>query len=140
MIAGNPRPGRVRPRRTRRGAAAVEFAVCLPVLVLLVFGSIEACSYIFLKQALHVAAYEGVRESTRLSSNNAAGRSRAETILNSRGVSGYSIDFPRGEAADADRGENVVITVSAPTGVNSPLLGSFIADRTIEARITMTRE
>ena len=129
-----------RSRTTRRGAAAVEFAVCLPVLVLLVFGSIEACSYIFLKQALHVAAYEGVRESTRLSSDNASGRSRAEAILDSRGVSGYAIDFPRGEAADADRGDNVVITVSAPTGINSPLLGSFIADRTIEARITMTRE
>ena len=48
-----------RHRRTRRAVAAVEFAVCLPVIIMLVFGAIEASSFIFLKQSLNVAAYEG---------------------------------------------------------------------------------
>ena len=52
-------------RGERRGVAAVEFAVCLPVIILLVFGAIEASSFIFLKQSLNVAAYEGIRESIR---------------------------------------------------------------------------
>ena len=56
-------------RATRRGVAAVELAVCLPVIILLVFGAIEASSFIFLKQSLNVAAYEGIRESIRISSN-----------------------------------------------------------------------
>ena len=45
----------------RRGVAASELAVCLPVIVLLVLAMIEACTMIFLKQSLTVAAYEGVR-------------------------------------------------------------------------------
>ena len=46
-------------RRRRHGAAATEFAVCLPVLMLLLLGMLEACTMIFLKQSLAVAAYEG---------------------------------------------------------------------------------
>ena len=49
----------VAPRVNRRAVATVELAVCLPVLALLVLGSIEAASFIFLKQTLQVAAYEG---------------------------------------------------------------------------------
>ena len=44
---------------SRRGGG--ELAVCLPVVVLLVIATIEACSAMFLKQSLTVAAYEGVR-------------------------------------------------------------------------------
>ena len=42
-------------RRKFSGVAAAEFAVCLPLIVLLVFGSIEATNYIFLKQTLNIA-------------------------------------------------------------------------------------
>ena len=54
---------RMRPfgRRNARGVAAAELAVCLPIVVLLVIATIEACSAVFLKQSLTVAAYEGVR-------------------------------------------------------------------------------
>src|SRR5262245_11435218 len=52
---------RRRARRGIRGVAAAELAVCLPIVVLLVLATIEACSALFLKQSLTVAAYEGVR-------------------------------------------------------------------------------
>ncbi len=49
-------PSRTRlQQRRRRGVAATEFAVCLPIIVLLVLGTIEACSLIFLKQTLAIA-------------------------------------------------------------------------------------
>ena len=35
--------------------------MCLPIIVLLVIGTIEACSMVFLKQSLAIAAYEGAR-------------------------------------------------------------------------------
>ena len=44
-------------RRGRRGVAAAELAVCLPIVVLMVIATIEACSALFLKQSLTVAAY-----------------------------------------------------------------------------------
>lgn len=124
----------------RRGVAAVEFAVCLPVLVLLVFGSIEASSFIFLKQSLNVAAYEGVRDATRLTSNNDQARSRAENILVSRSVSNFTVSFPNGESANLDRGDEIVIEVSAPTETNSPLLGQFVPNQLLTARVVMTKE
>ncbi|WP_145293835.1 TadE/TadG family type IV pilus assembly protein [Crateriforma conspicua] len=126
--------------RARRGAAAVEFAVCLPVLVLLVFGSIEASSFIFLKQSISVSAYEGVRDAIRNEGSNATARQRIENILNSRGVQGYAVAFPSGESADADRGDEIVVEVSAPTQPNSPLAGQFIANRTIRSRVVMIKE
>ena len=41
----------------------VELAICLPVLILLLFGTIEACAIIYLNQSLKIAAYEGARVS-----------------------------------------------------------------------------
>jgi hypothetical protein len=138
--------GRKKPMTTqnqsqkRRGVAAVEFAVCLPVIVLLVFGSIEASSFIFLKQSLNVAAYEGIRESIRVGSSNADGIDRAENILNSRNVRDFQITFPVRSATGAPRGEEIVIEVSAPTETNSPLAGQWVSNRVLTARVVMVKE
>ena len=124
----------------RRGVAAVEFAVCLPVIILLVFGAIEASSFIFLKQSLNVAAYEGIRESIRISSNTSNGVDRAQNILDARNVQDFDIAFPNGEAGDATRGDEIVIEVSAPTATNSPLAGQFVTNRVLTARVVMVKE
>ncbi len=127
-------------RTKRRGAAAVEFAVCLPVIILLVFGSIEASSFIFLKQSLNVAAYEGIREAIRVGSGNADGIDRAQNILNARNVNDFQVRFPDGDAGEADRGDEIVIEVSAPTETNSPLAGQFVTNRILTARVVMVKE
>jgi len=124
----------------RRAVAAVEFAVCLPVIVLLVFGAIEASSFIFLKQSLNVAAYEAIRESIRIDSNNTNGVDRAQNILSSRNVKDFRITFPSGESADASRGDEIVVEVSAPTSSNSPLAGQFVTNRVLTARVVMVKE
>ncbi|TWT55143.1 TadE-like protein [Rubripirellula amarantea] len=129
-----------RKQTNRRGVATVELAVCLPVLVLLVFGAIEASSFIFLKQSLNVAAYEGVREAVRVGSSNGNGQNRAENILNARSVNDFNVAFLNGDVSAIDRGEDVVIEVSAPTNSNSPLVGQFIPNRTLTARVVMVKE
>ncbi len=57
----NMPPNYIACQRKQKGAAAVELAVSLPVLALLLFGTIEACTMIFLQQSLEIAAYEGAR-------------------------------------------------------------------------------
>jgi len=47
--------------RGQRGAAAVEFAILLPVLVLLLFGTIEFGLLLFNKQVITNASREGAR-------------------------------------------------------------------------------
>ena len=125
---------------TRRGLAVVEVAVCLPVLTLLVFGAIEASSYIFLKQSLNVAAYEAVREAVRRDATNQTAVARAEVILNARGVRGFEVNLPTGALADARRGQLVRVEVTAPAADNSPLAGSFVPTRLLSSAVTMIKE
>ena len=136
-ISGN-RTSRRRGRR--RGVAAVEFAVCLPVILLLVFGSIEASSFIFLRQSLNVAAYEGAREAIRVGATNSDATRSVDSILTSRRVRDFQVSFPNGESGIAQRGEEIVIEVTAPTSPNSPLAGQFVANRNLTARVVMVKE
>ena len=127
-------------RNQRRGVAAVEFAVCLPIIVLLVFGSIEASSFIFLKQSLSVAAYEGAREAALHDSTTAAATARATNILTARQVSDFQVSFPEGTPDTKSRGEDFVVQVTAPTNSNSPLAGQFITNRVIVSQVVMVKE
>lgn len=130
----------MRDSRRRRGVAAAEFAVLLPLLVIMVFGAIEASSFIFLKQSLNVAAYEGIREAARLTSTETTATDAATAILTARRVNDFAVTFPDGDPADTPRGDAMTIVVSAPTNTNSPLAGQFIPNRVINARIVMTKE
>ncbi|MFG0265013.1 MAG: TadE/TadG family type IV pilus assembly protein [Rhodopirellula sp. JB055] len=129
-----------RTRGSRSGVATVEFAVCLPILILLVFGSIEASSMIFLKQSLNVAAYESTREAIRDGRSNADAEARARAVLDSRGIVGYQITFPNGEALDAARASEIVTSVTASSATNSPLLGRFLTDRQLTVNTVMLKQ
>lgn len=50
-----------RRRKDRRGAAVVEFAVAAPLLVIMVFGMVEACRLYEMQSQLLMAAREGAR-------------------------------------------------------------------------------
>jgi hypothetical protein len=47
--------------RDQKGASAVEFAILLPLLLLLIFGTIEISLYLFNRQVITNATREGVR-------------------------------------------------------------------------------
>ncbi len=126
--------------RKRRAVAATEFAVCLPVIVLLLFGSLEATSFIFLKQALHVAAYEATRSACRIDANHADAVAKARQILDSRQINDATIQFSATDVARVARGEPVILEVSAPTSANSPLSGQWLPNRLLTARVYMLKE
>ncbi len=134
-----PLTGR-RPMPQRRGVAAVEFAVCLPLLVLLVFGSIEASALIFLKQSLHVAAYESARAAVEPGTDQRSATAAAIDILNSRGVVGFDLDFPGGDPAAVTRGTPIRVTATAMSGDNSPLLGQFLPPRLVTTSVEMIKQ
>lgn len=77
--------------RSRKGLATVELAVCLPVLVVLVFGFIEATNVIFLKQRLTSAAYEGVRKATAPTNTSADGIDAANAVLTQFNITGGTV-------------------------------------------------
>ncbi|MDZ4853130.1 MAG: TadE/TadG family type IV pilus assembly protein [Pirellulaceae bacterium] len=128
-------------RKTRRrGAAVVEFAVCLPIIMLLIIGSIEATSAIFLRQALTTSAYEGIREAVQSGSTTIASTNRAQAILTSRQIRNSNVRFTPSDVQTASRGTPIVIEISAPFGANSPFMGHVIADRINTVRTVMIKE
>ena len=130
-------------RRWRdRGAAAVEFALVVPVLVLLIFGSIEFGLYVQSRTMTENAAREGVRVASLVGSSGitpaavtAQVKAAAINALGTVGITnqdaqvtcikldGSSCDLTLGAADSA--GSTVTVTVTATfTGVTGMVQGS----------------
>lgn len=124
----------------RRGAALVELAVCLPVLILLVFATLETCSAIFLKQTLQIASYEAVRVAVRDGATSAGAISAATQILDDRQIKGYDISIVPAEVEQAEEGTAVVVRITAPCAANLTAATSFFATSDMEGATTMAKE
>ena len=134
------RKSSVKHPKLRQGAALVEFAVCLPLLLILILGSMEATSAIFVRQALTTSAYEGIREAIRIRSTTAGATSRAQAVLTARQIRNSTIRFTPANVQTAPRGTSIAVEVSAPYKVNSPFFGNVIADRVTTVRSVMVKE
>jgi Flp pilus assembly protein TadG len=126
--------------REKRGVAAAELAVCLPVVVLLVIATIEACSAIFLKQSLTVAAYEGVRTALEEGSTASAVQATCNQILSDRKVQEASVTLTPSDMSVLQPGEYIDVTVSAPCDTNSLVPTSFYRGRQMSATASMMIE
>lgn len=126
--------------RKRFGVAIVEFAVCAPLMFLLILGSLEATSAIFLRQALATSAYEGIREATKAGGLNADAIAHAQAILTTRKVRSSSIRFNPSDTENVPRGNLVEVIVTAQFSANSPFVGKVISDRTITVKSVMVKE
>jgi Flp pilus assembly protein TadG len=127
-----------RPRR--RGVAAVEFAVCLPIIVLLVLGTIEACSMIFLKQTLAIAAYEGVRTAIIPGKTKADVEAACNQILVDRGVASGKVTVTPANFDTLEPGKYVDVTVTAPCNANSIVRNKFYKGKTLTSNASMMIE
>jgi len=124
----------------RRGNATVELAVLLPVLVLIVFGTIETCSMIYTTQTLHISAYEGSRMCLVPKSTAAQVEVAANQMLTDRRVRGPSIAISPINFSNAPIGTNITVTVTAPANSNNFVPSFFFAGRTLTGTCTMMKE
>ncbi len=126
--------------RNCRGVAAVELAVCLPIVVLLVVATIEACSAVFLKQSLTVAAYEGVRMALVEGATAGNVQASCNQVLADRTIEGGTITISPSDIASLRVGEYVNVTVSAPCDENSVVPANFYRGRRMSATASMMIE
>jgi hypothetical protein len=119
--------------------AAAELAACLPVVGLIVLATIEACTMIFLRQSLAIAAYEGARTAVQQNASFADVARSTQAILTERRVSSGST-IVRPNLASARPGDYVEVTVSAPASSNSVVPISFYRGHTLRATATMMKE
>ena len=123
-----------------RGVAAAELAVCLPIVVLLVIATIEACSAVFLKQSLTVAAYEGVRTSLVNGATVDTVRTKCNQILSDRRIEGGTVTVQPTDINSLQPGDYVDVTISAPCAANSVVPTSFYRGRMLSATASMMIE
>lgn len=123
----------------RSGTAAVETAVTLPLLLILVFGSIELGNAVFLKQSLNIAAYEVARVVTEPGANETLARTRCQELMTARKISSYTITISPTVTLTTPRGTEVTVTVSAPTSNLSYGPVRFMTGKTCQARVRMVR-
>ena len=121
--------------------AVAELAVCLPLLSLLVFGSIQACNLIYLKHALTSAAYEGTLELAKPNATNTTVAARAQQVLDARGVNSSEIKvLPVGaDVASSPAGMPLMINIAAEVAPNLSLSGFFPSPPRLSVRVTGTR-
>jgi hypothetical protein len=112
----------------------------LPVIVLLVLAMIEACTMIFLKQSLTVAAYEGVRTSLEHNAAAADVQATCDAVLRDRRVQGARVTIQPSNIGGLATGEYIVVTVSAPADRNSVIPVSFLRGKTLSASASMMKE
>ncbi len=113
--------GRRQQSRRRPGVAVVEFAVCLPVLVILILGSIECTSMIFVNQSLNIVAYEGARAAIKSDATAVDTLARCNEVIAERRLAGCTVTLEPGNIEDLDRSTPITVRATAPVNSNSVL-------------------
>ena len=118
-------------------------AACLPLIFTIVFGSIEACNMIALKQIISESAYDGALVALKPGSNESDIISNINTVLAARNVTPSSVTVS-GEAGapfnTLAHGDKVIVTVEASTDGNvvGPQLFGFT--RTVAGEATAIKQ
>jgi Flp pilus assembly pilin Flp len=110
-----------------RGAALVEFALILPLLIVLVFGIVQFSIAYNRVQGLHAAAREGARLASLPQTTQSEITDRITSALDGVPLSGPPTITvtPADPQPCLDRpGQTVIVSVSAVTDLDIPLWGS----------------
>jgi Flp pilus assembly protein TadG len=128
-----------RSGRRRSGAAVLEMAISLPLLITLVFGAMEMANAVFLRQCMNMAAYEAAKVITRPGTNEALARTRCQEIMTIRKVSTYTLTFSPTVTTATPRGTQVTVTLSAPASNLSYGPMQFMTGTTLTTTVVMVR-
>ncbi|QDV83381.1 TadE/TadG family type IV pilus assembly protein [Planctomycetes bacterium TBK1r] len=128
-------------RRRRKGAAAVEFALVAPFLILLVLGIIEFGRGMMVQQLLTNASREGAREAALPDATADSVKQKVVEFLSDASVSVSPSDV----TVDPDPSaafDNEQITVKVEVGYNEIgwINGSFLNGVTLSATTKMRSE
>ena len=129
----------------RRGAATVELALILPLLFVMLFGSLEVCQRIFLRQSVVIVAYETARTASRQSSDTSSVMNMCLALLEQQGIVGGSVqvrDMTHGvnNLDTVATGDELRIRISVPWAENSFSRYVVQTQGTLQVDAVMLRE
>jgi Flp pilus assembly protein TadG len=127
------------PPAERRGAAAVEFAICIPLMLLITFGAIEAANGIYLKQVATQAAYEVARTATSMGRTQSEAIAIGKQVLAARSIQDSSISVSPTVDSNTPAGTEVTVIVTAPSNSNAYAPLWYFKDTQVRAQVVMIR-
>ena len=107
----------------RNGATSVEFAMVLPVMLILVFGSVELTRISMLRHTANHAAYVAARDAIVPGASTANAISSAEEHLSAVGINDAVVEISPATITEDTR--LVEVTVSFPVASNSLVVPEF---------------
>lgn len=113
---------------SERGAVAAEFAIILPVLLLLIFGMIQLGLTYQRQEAVHAAAREGARVASLPSTSTADACARSAAALAGTGFTAAPSCAATSDCATST-GE-VIVTVTVENTIEIPFFGTQTFDLT----------
>lgn len=113
-----------------RGQAAVEFALALPLVAMLVFGIVQLVVVARDQLAVELAARDGARAASVAAAPDGAARDAATSAVALRPL----------EVDVTTRGDHVTVSVSHRTATDVPLIGPLLGDVEVSATVTMLKE
>lgn len=122
--------------RQRRAAAIVELAICLPLLVFLVFGSIEVAGSIFTRQTLTSAAHDGALIGMRQNAQESDILARVNQILTARGITGCTTQVVTDGPLFADLSPGDMFRVE----IQKPVSNTYIALTAVSISVATQRQ
>ncbi|TWU23903.1 TadE-like protein [Novipirellula galeiformis] len=128
-------------RQKSCGIAAVEFAVVLPPLLLLVLVSVEMARAITVQHSLQEASMNGCRIYALRDTTQQKASKMIELSLNEAGISGHSIQFsPATKGEITKEMQPVTVAISVPYNQVGVGVQWFLAGSTVTARTTLPAE
>lgn len=125
------------PRRS--GVAAVELALCSPLLFLLVMGAVETANYIHLKQALTLSAYETAVSVTAMGGTETDAIKNGEAILDAHRVKKGHLGIEPIVTSATKAGTRIEVTATAPVADNAISPPWFFNGAQIQVTFTMVK-
>lgn len=126
------------PNKRKRGAAAVEMAVTLPILILFFFAQFELVRLNNIRNSVYMSAYEGAREGLVPGATASDVTAKVNNILGAVGAINPTITVnPSTITSETDR---VSVTVSVPLDSNAWTIPLFASGKTITATVELVRE
>lgn len=101
----------------RDGAAAVEFAIVLPFLAILLLGTLETSRFIAVSELLANVARDGCRDAVINGNTNATATARMAAMLSNAGIpTSYTTITIQQNVQTTALGDPITVTVTVPYG------------------------
>ncbi len=129
-------------RRSERGAAVVEFAVVLPILLSFLFGIMEFGRIMMVSHTLNNAARAGARIAVLPGADNASVLNAINQELSGCGLSLDEYELSPSDISGADRDDPITVTVRINYESIGLVTGFFpmFNDTQLEGTVVMRKE